>query len=61
MVAFTDEQLVIIQTIASPLPLKLRNAFLEVLAAELCSQEPADDECLYNAALKARQVVSRAS
>ena len=33
MLAFTDEQLVTIQSIASPLPLGLRGAFLEALAA----------------------------
>jgi hypothetical protein len=33
MLVFTDERLVTIQTIASPLPLQLRGAFLEALAA----------------------------
>jgi len=44
MLAFTDEQLVTIQTIASLLPLGLRGAFLEALAAELGDRNVGDGE-----------------
>ena len=59
MLAFTDEQLVTIQTIASPLPLGLRGAFLEALAAELGDRNVGDGE-LHRCALEARRLVTRA-
>jgi hypothetical protein len=58
MLAFTDEQLVTIQTIAAPLPLQLRSAFLQALANELDGREVGDGE-LHRAALKARDAVPR--
>ena len=59
MLAFTDEQLVTIQTIASPLPLGLRGAFLEALAAQLGDRDVGDGE-LHRCALEARRLVTRA-
>jgi len=60
MIAFTAVQLTTIQIIAAPLPLRLRSEFLRALAAELCGCEPVDDQALHDAALRARQRVSRA-
>ena len=54
--AFTNEQLVTIQTIASPLPLQLRSAFLEALAAQLGDRDVGDGE-LHRCALEARRLV----
>ncbi len=60
MIAFTDAQLTTIQIIAAPLPLQFRSEFLKALATELCGCEPADDQTLHDAALRARHRVSRA-
>ena len=60
MIRFSDAQLTTIQTIAAPLPLQLRSEFLKVLAAELWGCEPADDQALHGAALRARHRVNRA-
>ncbi len=57
MLAFTDEQLVAIQTIAAPLPLQLRSAFLEALAAQLGNRDVGDGE-LHRIALEARRLVT---
>jgi hypothetical protein len=57
MLAFTDEQLVTIQTIAAPLPLQLRSAFLEALANELDGRDVGDGE-LHRIALDARRLVT---
>jgi len=55
--AFTDEQLITIQTIAAPLPLQLRSAFLEVLAVQLGDRDVGGGE-LHRIALEARRLVT---
>ncbi len=58
MIRFSDAQLTTIQTIAAPLLLQLRSEFLKALAAELCGCEPADDQALHDAVLRARHRIS---
>ena len=56
--AFTDAQLVIVQTIAAPLPPALRSAFLEALARGLNGRSDVGDGELHKLALEARRLVT---
>jgi hypothetical protein len=56
--AFTDEQLVTIQTVAAPIPVNLRAAFLEALAAELAGRDDVGAGELHRLALEARRRVA---
>lgn len=56
--AFTDEQLVIIQNIAAPLPVNLRSAFLMALDRSLAGRSDVGDGELHKLAIAARQQVA---
>jgi hypothetical protein len=57
MIHFSDEQLQIVRTIATPVPYARRGDFLRQLARLLGDREDPGDGHVHRAALAARQVV----